>query len=262
MHKSVFAGAVLALLLAPSLAFGAGFAKQFLFLSKSSVTEGETVLIHAAVNNDTASAFSGTMAFTEGTEKIGTVPVSLDPGEAAVVSVSWKPAAGTHTVTADLKKDTIIVESQSANFSIAAKPVPIPVSNAGSSQTGAAVESSAAIQQEIASLSPATANTVAPAFTLIDGGRSQLSGLIDGQLTVAKQNLGDKSGQVLGTSTVNQAKTDPVGTFWFILWTLYLYLLTVLNFVIGSAGIFYPVLALLVLFFLWRLFTRSRRSEY
>jgi len=31
-----------------------------------------------------------------------------------------------------------------------------------------------------------------------------------------------------------------MGTFWFILQTLYLYLLTLLNFIIGSAGVFYP----------------------
>lgn len=258
MYKNAVLAGATALLLAPAVVFAAGFAKQSLFLSRSSVTEGETVLIHATVNNDASTAFAGTMIFSEGSVKIGAVPVSLDPGEAGAVSVSWKPTAGSHTVTADLKKGTDVVETESQTFSIAAKPVPV----SAQSQSAASVESSEKIQQEIASFSPGTASTIAPAFALIDSGRQQLSNIVDGQVVVAKKNLGSKAGQVLGADTVNQAKQDPMGTVWAVLWTLYLYILTVINFVIGNAGVFYPVLALLILYFLWRLFTRSRRSEY
>lgn len=258
MHRyAIFAGAA-AFLIAPSLVLGAGFAKQSIFLSRSSVTEGETVLIHATVNNDATAAFAGTMVFSEGSTKIGAVPVSLDPGEAGAVSVSWKPSAGSHTITADLKKGSDTVETESETFSIAAKPAP----PSAQSQTAASVESSENIQKEIASFSPGTASAVAPAFTLIDSGRSQLSDIIDGQVATAKKNLGSKEGTVLGANTVSEAKTDPMGTLWFVLWTLYLYFLTVANFIIGNAGIFYPLLALLVLYFFWRLFTRSRRSDY
>lgn len=248
-----------ALLLLPSSAFSAGFAKQSLFLSQTSVTESETVLIHAVVNNDTPGTFAGVMVFTEGAKSIGTVPVSLNAGEAGAVSVSWKPAAGSHTITAELRKDGVFVEKQSATFTVAAKPVPVATNQ---SQSAAAVESSEGIQESIASLSPGAAEAAKPAFTLIDGGRSQLSEIVDGQIAAAKTNLGPRAGAVLGAETVTQAKADPMGTFWAILWTVYLYLLTVVKFIIGNAGVFYPVLAFLILLSLWRLFNRFRRPAY
>ena len=251
--------AVIALFLLPTLASGAGFAKQSLFLSKQSVTEGETVLIHAVITNEAAATFGGTMQFSEGATVIGSVPVSLDAGEASAVSVSWKPTGGSRTIVAELKKGTEVVEKESAIFVIAQKQKP---AQANTGQTAAAIESSAKIQEGLAGISPQAAAASAPAFTFIDGGRAALSGVVDKQIATAKANLGPREGEVLGSETVTQAKTDPLGTFWFILWTLYLYLLTLLNFIIGSAGVFYPVLAFLVLYFLWRLIKRYRRPAY
>jgi hypothetical protein len=45
-----------------------------------------------------------------------------------------------------------------------------------------------------------------------------------------------------------------------ILYTIYFYILTLVRFVVGSAGVFYPVLALLFLYFLYRMFRRYRRG--
>ena len=253
--------AIFIVLLAPQLAFGAGFAKQFLFLSRPSVTEGETVFIHAVVSNDASAAFAGDMVFSEGATKIGTAPVSLDAGEAAAVSVSWKPSAGSHAVIAELKKGTDVVEKQSATFTIAQKPVPVATPP---STQGAAVESSAKIQESIAGFSPAAASATAPLFTLVDGGRASLSDVIDTQIDNTKKNIGGDGspGNVLSAETVKNAPQDPMGTFWLILQTLYLYLLTLLSFIIGSAAVFYPALALLILYLLWRLFNRFRRPAY
>lgn len=251
---------VFALLLVPTLAFGAGFAKQSLFLSKASVTEGDTVYIHAVVTNDASSAFKGEMVFKDNGTKIGAAPVSLDAGEAAAVSVSWKPSAGSHPIVAELMKDNESVEKQSATFSVAKKPEPAA---AVSSQTAAAVESSEKIRDSIASFSPAAADATQPFFTLVDGGRQSASDFIEGQLATAKKNIGpENEGSVLGAEAVKNAPSNPMGTFWFVLWTLYLYVLTLLNFIIGNAGVFYPVLALLVLYFLWKTVRRFRRPAY
>lgn len=251
--------AVLALLLLPSVAFGAGFAKTSLFLSKSSVTEGDTVLIHAVVSNEAGAAFKGTMTFSDGSEKIGSAPVSLDAQEAGTVSVSWKPIPGSHTVTAELTKAGEKLETQTLSVKVAEKPKPVAPAAA---QSAAAVESSQKIQEGIASFSPQAADATAPAFTLIDSGRESLSNTIDGQIATAKKNLGADAGQVLGAEAVRNAPKNPMGTVWFVLWTLYLYLLTILNFIIGSAGVFYPVFALLILYILWRLVQRVRRPAY
>jgi hypothetical protein len=42
--------------------------------------------------------------------------------------------------------------------------------------------------------------------------------------------------------------------------TASLYILSILLYVVSNAGIFYPVLAVLFLYFLWRLFKRFRRD--
>ena len=139
------------------------------------------------------------------------------------------------------------------------KPKPV-VANAA-----AAVESSAKIQEGIAGFSPAAASATAPFFTMVDGGRTSLSDVIDVQIANTKNNIGPtagKPGEVLSAEAVKNAPQNPMGTLWFILQTLYLYLLTLLSFIIGSAGVFYPVAALLILYLLWRLIRRAHRPAY
>ncbi len=249
----------------PALVFAAGFAKQSLFLSKSSVTEGDTVLIHAVVSNEASAKFTGTLVLAEGGANIGSVPVTLAASESSVVSVSWKPAAGSHAIAAELKTGTETIEKQSATFVIAEKPKPVSPSSTSPEQAAATVESSQNIQQGIASLSPQAASTTAPAFVLIDGGRSKLADILDSQIANTKNNLGagaGEPGKVLSAQDVKQAGSNPMGAFWYIAQTLYLYLLVILRFIVGSAGVFYPVLAAVVLFVLWKLFGRFRRPAY
>ncbi len=219
------------------------------------------MLIHAVVNNDATTSFAGTMQFTDGAALIGTVPVSLSAGEAAAFSVSWKPVNGSRTVVAELKKGTEVVEKRSATFVIKALPVPtVEVAY----ETTAAVESSDKIQQSLAELSPAAADVSAPLFTLVDSGRSTLSNILDKQITQTKQHLGSGTsvGEVLGADAIQKATDNPTGTFWFILQTLYLYLLTILSFIISSAGVFYPVAACIVLLLLWKMINHYRKPAY
>lgn len=263
MQRVVLGAAAVALFLAPAAVFGAGFAKQSLFLSKLSVTEGETVLIHAVVNNDGTTAYSGTLRLSEGTQSIGSVPVSLDAGEAQVATVSWKPTAGSHAVVAELKTDDTLIEKQSATFVVAKKPEPVKPQS--TPQAAAAVESSQNIQDGIANFSPAAADATAPVFALIDGGRAKLADVLEGQIASTKKSLGPgagEPGEVLGADDIKNSTENPAGGFWYILQTLYLYLLTLLSFVVGSAGVFYPVLALVFFYLLWRIIRRFRRPAY
>ncbi len=164
----------------------------------------------------------------------------------------------TDVVLSSTKKDG----STPVTFTLYVSPKPKPV--ATSSQSAAAVESSAKIQEGIAGLSPAVASATAPFFTMVDGGRAALSDVIDTQIVATKKNLGTagEPGETLGTETFKNVGSNPRGTLWTITQTLYLYLLTILNFIIGSAGVFYPALAILILYFLWRLVRRFRRPAY
>jgi hypothetical protein len=251
---------LLAILILPQYVGAAGFAKESLFLSKNMVTEGDTVFIHAVVSNEGTTTFTGTMVFTSKTGSIGSAPVSLEKGEAAAVSVSWKPSGGTQQVTAELKKGAEVVEKQSANFSIKEKTKGPTIGSSDSS--AAVVESSAGIQEGIASFSPVAAATTKPFFTLVDGGRVRAANIIESQAASAQERLQSSTvdtGELLGASTVKNAGENPMGTALAILNTLYIYVLTLLGFLVSNAGIFYPFVALIVLYLLWRLIRRSRR---
>src|SRR6185369_15427299 len=265
MRRTFF---VLALLLLPTFAFAAGFAKQSLFLSKTPVQEGETVLIHAVVANEATAKFDGTVVFKDGETKIGSVAVSIAQGGASAVSLSWKPAAGSHSITAELTSGAgVVVEKQSAIFAIAAKPKPVETSvfSTLASSSPAAVESSQDIQNKIGSFSPTAENVSKPAFNFFDGLRATAADFIDSQLASTKTKLAStpKSGIVAGESTTSDPKIqNPWGTALTVLYTIYIYVLTILRFLIGNAGVFYPLLAAIFIYFLWRTYRRFRRPAW
>jgi len=143
------------------------------------------------------------------------------------------------------------------------KPAPAPVAaSTNSTQAAAAVDSSQNIQNGIAQYSPQAASVAQPLFTLIDSGRASAADALDTQIENTKKALGPGAGNVLGAEETKNAGSDPLGAVWFILRTLYLYLLTLLRFIVGSAAVFYPALAIAFLYFVWKLFSRFRRSAY
>ena len=152
------------LLITPLFAGAAGFAKESLFLSKTPVTEGETVFIHTVVRNDATIAFSGEVVFKDGDTRVGAVSVNLAAGGADAVSVSWQPTVGSHTVTAELTgSDGTISESESATFEVN----PRPSSSTAATSSSAGVESSQDLQDKLAGLSPKAASRAKPVFATI-----------------------------------------------------------------------------------------------
>lgn len=247
------------LVVAPAAAGAAGFAKQSIFLSQGSVTEGETVLVHAVVANDDGAAFAGALALSDNDGQIGSVPVSLKAGEAAAVSVSWKPAPGSQKVTAELKnKDGEVVEQMSETFAIKEKPKPVEEDSSSSRSSGAAaIESSDAIKDAIGGVSPGVLGVMTPVFDAIDSGRNTVADTLDTQLVVAKAKVG--KAQDADDAAPEGPLPDVQGGFWLALWTIYFYILTVLRFLVGNAALFYPVFALAILYMLWKTFRRFGR---
>jgi hypothetical protein len=142
-------------------------------------------------------------------------------------------------------------------FYIAPKPKPKP--QATSSQIAAAIQSSEGIQDAITGVSPAVGSAVEPFFTLVDGGRQKAADTLGSQLQGVKADLGSDAGNILGAEATKDAASNPMGTLWFILKTLYIYVLTILLFLISNAGVFYPLIAIVFLYVLWRVFKRFRR---
>lgn len=268
MKKALLA---LVCILLPFGASAAGFAKESLFLSKSSITEGDTVRIHAIISNDNSSSFKGTLDFHDEDGAIGSVAVSLSAGEATALATSWKPSAGKHTVVAALK-DTAgkKVEEQSATFAVAAKPAPVQNTTSSSlSQPAAAVTSSENIQNTLASVSPTAAKTAQPVFTTIDWARTEAAKKIDQGIIWSEKQIATaklKPGIVLSAETSKTGSTTPTkgwqNTSALAGGTIALYILTVLRGIIGNAAFFYPILAILFFYALWRLIQRFRRPSW
>lgn len=242
------------LFLTPAFAFAAGFAKQSIFLSTTAPVEGQKILIHASVSNPTTSTFTGTLVVKTEASEIGSVPVKLDAGAADDISVSWTPTAGTHTIVADLK-DTAgaIVEEDTQAFTIAPSPTassPISATPAQfiNTQTPVDVQSSAPIQQSITNVSPAVAQYTSPVLNTIDSGRTAAAAQLHTAIDWSKSQIATPS-----------SKSGPTQTAWKVLATASLYALTILLYIVGNVGVFYPILAFLFLYILWRLYRRYRR---
>ncbi len=138
------------------------------------------------------------------------------------------------------------------------QPEPAPDPNAA-----AVVESSAGIQQSIGGVSPAAEQYAHPVFSTLDSARSSAADVLDHQLASTKTRIApDSPGEVLGAEAVKQTSSHPMGTVMYILNTFYFYLLTLLRFIVGSAGVFYPLLAVAFLYMLWRGFRLVRRPRY
>src|SRR3989344_1896746 len=121
--------------LAPVYVFGAGFPSESIFLSKTGVVEGESVLVHVVVRNDADEVFEGTLTLSESGNNIGSADLELEVGAADTVSFPWSPKAGSRTVTAELKAEDGETETDSAVFVI--KPKPLPPTAADSRQAAA-----------------------------------------------------------------------------------------------------------------------------
>jgi len=245
------------LFLAPITALAAGFTKEPLFLSTSNPVDGETVLIHAIVSNESSVAFAGKLSFTEGAGSVGSIPVSLAVGEAQVFSVSWKPASGDHVIVATLKDtDGSTVGEVTQTFSVSARPTQI-----STQQTKGGIDSSQLVQEQISNISPAVGNLLSPGFAIVDSVRGNAVDAIDAGVNWAKAEVGTKPpGGILGLQT---DKTSTVAdTARFVAATFFLYVLSILRWLFASAAIFYPALVVLFFYGLWRMYKRMRRPAW
>ncbi len=245
------------LLLLPSFAFAAGFAKQSLFLSQSTVLAGQTVFIYAVIEDDSVTSFSGALHFSDETGPIGRVPVYLEPGKATTVSVSWKPGAGSHTVTAALKSpEGDIVESEDATFVVsdatasreATSSAAFSMSKKVAPRDLTATDSSAPIVNTISRVSPPLATKSQPYFDSIDNHRKSYVIDLVQKAEEAKKNI----------ATSATAAPSIVNTVWLMWNTLVLYFCTAFAYLLSSIGVFYPALLFMSVLIIWKILSFFR----
>ena len=254
--------ALLLVFLMPASVLAAGFAKQSLFLSQSSVTEGQTVFIYAVVTDDSDTPFTGILGFYDETGAIGSTTVTLLSGKASTVSVPWTPKAGVHQVIAKLvAKDGTVTETENATFTVDAVPPPQPVKETPTTEPAVAkkntvtattttttIDSSAPIEKSLSNIAPSIAPKATPIFGAIDSFRGTSVKLLD-------------NGSDWSKNSITKAALAPGGfmnTVWLIFTTLVLYVCASLTYVVSNIALFYPAIVIIFLFVLWRIYRTIR----
>lgn len=96
---------LLALLLIPTLSFGAEFNAGFvqgLWYSADEVFAGKPVRVYVALRNNTTHDLTGTVTFTDNGSRIGTASISALPGRLVEAWTDWNPTRGEHELRATL----------------------------------------------------------------------------------------------------------------------------------------------------------------
>ena len=244
-----------------------GFANESVWTSRSNITEGQTVLIHAALTNNDTDTLTGTLHFKDGDTKVGDIAVSLKTGEARIFSVSWTPkTSGKHSISAEIESDQVQLSENTARTTVTVAALP---AKTGLEQK-ASVESSTftdsrPMQEKIGNISPAVSNTITPALNTIDSWRKSGSDYL-------AEKAANQEGVVKGIHTqieglnkkgTPEAKTEArKKTAYQIFATLLLYVYNILLTVLSKAGYFYPIFFFLFFFILYKIYRRMTRPAH
>ncbi|MBI3630792.1 MAG: hypothetical protein HY221_00430 [Candidatus Sungbacteria bacterium] len=94
-----------------------GFPSATLWLSKTALTDGDSVEIFAPVYNASDGRVEGDVSFLVDTQPIGSVHFRLDQGETKIVSLSWSAKEGTHNISGKILNATNSDSSASVSLS-------------------------------------------------------------------------------------------------------------------------------------------------
>lgn len=242
----------------------AGFPTQSLWLSKTSVTEGDALEIYAAVYNAGSAQLRGTVAFQVDGKTIGTKKFDIAAGKADLVSVSWKAAAGLHNFSAAI---------QDASGTKSGEAVSLSSATAGTvTAVVAAAPPPSIVEQGIKTVSETIANASSAATPVIASAASGIfakteefrKGVLDNaqessmEKTPATTSSTAREGQVAGASVAPQQTSGQSSLFNNI--SQFAAPAILLTF--GSPAIFYPLLCLILLAAIYALGKFVRRPKY
>ena len=239
--------------------FGAGFARAdaandapagfapSLWISQSSVTEGDRVKIYATVYDSGDEAIRGTVVFLADGSAIGSQPFSLAAGASSIVSAEWKASAGTHALKARIDGPVGKDSGQPLALADATSDVSVTVADAPPPTKAQAVANAAG-----KAVDAATPAVITAAKTILAGTESARQAGADyfaAQLADADAPSGTStdSSAVLGTSTYRApAQTASAAASGFMR-----SLNRALFAVFASPGLFYFALIAILLLFFW-----------
>ncbi|MES2135354.1 MAG: hypothetical protein V4449_03890 [Patescibacteria group bacterium] len=237
----------------------AGIPEGNIWLSKRTLTEGESVRIFLPVYNASAVKISGDAVFSVDAIQVGTAHFELDVGNSTIVSSPWITTKGPHSITArlegavDAKTGTeIAVSANTETLAVDVTerpPAPVLV------QALASVADVA--QNTAAALLPVVSSVAGAVFDQTEEIRKSAVVALENSLngTDASSDTTAPQGLVLGAETyrapdlgnglVASAITAPASTGFMRI------LQSILLFLISYVWIFYPLLILILLAILY-----------
>ncbi len=255
--------------LLPSLALAdasavAGISPGSLWLSKASVTEGNSVKIMMPVYDSDAVTVAGDAVFSVDGADVGTAHFQLNSGEAEIVSTQWKAVVGQHAISARIENTTNADAKQAVMLTgVSAGPISVDVAAAPPPPTAIKLIEDAA--------SVATPAVLAASQALVNEAenlrQSAVAALSNAVANGDGQGSGEKAtGLVLGAETYKTpsnvlpaaAAASKGASGWMLI------LDKILLFIVSSAWIFYPlglILMLLILFFVLKRVAGRRPTQ-
>lgn len=223
----------------------AGFPSSSLWLSKTELTDGESVTIYTVVYNSSANPLSGDISFLVDGQLIGEKDVNIAPGTTQIVSHGWSAEEGTHAFSAKLTgsvDDLAASITGTTTVSVAEKPPPPEA-------VIKTVETAGAVQAAIASTTPIVQNIASTTFAKTESIREQAVAALE---RIASSTA--PKGEVLGaedeaaiTPDENAARSFDIGTWIQNIWQA---ILGALLFIARSKLWFYAAVGAVILLIL------------
>lgn len=253
--KKIFA--FFSLFILPSIAFGAGFVPDSIWLSSNDPVDGDVVDIYVTIFNGEDSNLSGNVRYYDEDLLLGEVPVVVPPKSSKLVTLAWEADQGDRILFAQFTPNSGALE-ETKKIRIRIKKLIIPEPSQQSQDGEEPQEDSGQVTslKEIASTAGEVTTRIAGSgFEYAEEGR----GTTLGALESAKSNLKDKKETLLlgGVAEVDsQFKYDIRKAYLSIL----IWLLSALV-VISASKIFFYIAILVIVYFIIRLI-RKRRAAY
>lgn len=270
-----------------------GFPSGNVWYSKTSLIEGEEVLVHVIAFNDEVGTFGGVMEFYDSLTLLGKVPFSITSTQKVkVVSFKWKTTAGDHRISANIAGPELtlpngtIVALMLPSGKTSESPIFVDqdinhntIGDSKEPQIVVATSSSTESQifgrgiDMVKNVVPESVrNTTGGIFSNIDNFRSrehnlvefartdnieQIDALNQKEIAMVAAKASNKSGQVVATGTPQFGFNDHVERpLRYVYWAF----LVLSEAILGHSWIFYTILVLTTYIILRSMWRRIRRS--
>lgn len=240
--------------LAAFAAAPAGFPSSSLWLSKTSLTGGESVIIYTVIYNSSDEPLTGALEFLVDGTSIGAKEVSAAPGTTQIVSREWTAAEGSHAFSARLTgANTEVAASFTGTTTVSVAPKPPPPESVVKT-----VEAAAMLEQTIASTTPIVQNFASTTFATTESIRESAVKALEklASTTTKGEVLGAADEAPAVTAEENAARAFDIGGWIQNIWHA---LLGALLFIARSSLWFYVAVGTVVLFVF--LFVRTALSD-